>query len=359
MPNPDFAERQDDLNSYLEHHGVKGQKWGVRNNRSGAVKARATIAMYRRSVASEDSTLRLHSKHYQDVYDRTFRDAAHPIRKGIRTLNKDDRYKGKDFRQPSALRKQYYKEASNIVTRELNASASKSEGRMGRGMEMHFQMNISESAVPTVTLKQRAASSIRKQTREDNKAQRAALKAESKIQHSDEEPNEESFEGKLITDDNGYILDFDFGNNDEVSMNSSEQSTTFEDECDNFLQQWGVRGMKWGKRKARTSDSESTESADAQSVRKIKSKKVKSMSNKDLQDATKRLQLEDQYRQLSAKDKAAHASRGSKITKGLLSATTEIGGNVGKQLATDYVKRIATAMIEEKLRSSGSKYAKS
>lgn len=126
---------------------------------------------------------------------------------------------------------------------------------------------------------------------------------------------------------------------------------------DDFLEHWGVRGMKWGRRKSTSSTSSKSsttehESADSKTAKSLKSKKVKSMSNDDLQKLTKRMQLEQQYKQLSAQQKASNESKGRKFAK-------EVLGGVGKQVATEYTKRIAMTLIEEQLKSRGSKFAKS
>ena len=88
----------DEVKDFLEHHGVRGMKWGVRRTREGQVKARSTISVYRRKIAREETPLRLQSTHYQKVYSRTFRRASGHIRSGVKTINKDPRFKGKNFK---------------------------------------------------------------------------------------------------------------------------------------------------------------------------------------------------------------------------------------------------------------------
>ena len=64
----------------------------------------------------------------------------------------------------------------------------------------------------------------------------------------------------------------------------------------NELKHYGVLGMKWGKRKAKRTPSE-----DSARVKQIRKKKIYEMSNKELQDANNRLQLERNYKQLNQK----------------------------------------------------------
>lgn len=63
------------------------------------------------------------------------------------------------------------------------------------------------------------------------------------------------------------------------------------------LKHWGVLGMKWGRRKGDVSlnktDATSTDHKRAQSLKK---KRINEMSNDELQELVKRMNLEKQYR---------------------------------------------------------------
>ena len=61
-----------------------------------------------------------------------------------------------------------------------------------------------------------------------------------------------------------------------------------EDRVDEYLMHYGVLGMKWGKRKARASNSSE------------QAPKKRRMSNKELQSRIKRLKMEKEYAQLTA-----------------------------------------------------------
>lgn len=60
----------------------------------------------------------------------------------------------------------------------------------------------------------------------------------------------------------------------------------------NYLQHYGVKGMKWGVRKARRS-------ADSAEVKQIRKKKVSQMSNAELRKANERIRLEQEYKRLN------------------------------------------------------------
>ena len=64
--------------------------------------------------------------------------------------------------------------------------------------------------------------------------------------------------------------------------------------ANNEIYHYGILGMKWGKRKTNYS-------SDAAKVRDIRKKKVSEMSNKELQEANNRINLENNYRNLTKK----------------------------------------------------------
>lgn len=118
------------------------------------------------------------------------------------------------------------------------------------------------------------------------------------------------------------------------------------EELENALAHYGVKGMKWGRRKADSvpaSSSSSGKSEDAirTSVHKAKVRKAGTdvLSNKDLEDLVKRLNLEKQFSTLQPP--SVRKKTGKIIADTLL--------NVGKQqinkAANDQIsKKIARAM---------------
>lgn len=102
------------------------------------------------------------------------------------------------------------------------------------------------------------------------------------------------------------------------------------------LEHFGVKGMKWGVRKDRTPTKVTTEqrpgsyvrakggdyqkaSKDAITAAKYKQKAKRSspdsLSNEELQTLVKRMNLEQQYRQLSANDRDARMTKGQKFLR--------------------------------------------
>lgn len=82
---------------------------------------------------------------------------------------------------------------------------------------------------------------------------------------------------------------------------------SYDDEA--FLAHYGVKGMRWGKRKA------VTPSEDHETSRAIKSKKLSEMSNAELKQLTTRMDLEQKYKKLNPK----------KISKGKAAIASAVG----------------------------------
>lgn len=97
------------------------------------------------------------------------------------------------------------------------------------------------------------------------------------------------------------------------------------------LYHYGVLGMKWGvkrsqKRLSRIDNRAKKKgwSEDAETAAKIKTKKLKQMSNADLKKLNERMRLENEYKNLNKQRKNAGAKFVSEI---------------GRELAKDYAKQ--------------------
>lgn len=113
----------------------------------------------------------------------------------------------------------------------------------------------------------------------------------------------------------------------------AKHMTTVED----ILAHYGVKGMKWGKKK----NPASSDSA-ASTTTRVKAKRlgVHTVSNNDLQAAIRRMQLEQDFKRLSVNEKPA-------ITRWVSSTLLEIGKRevqtrVAKKVATTVIKKAAT-----------------
>lgn len=111
-------------------------------------------------------------------------------------------------------------------------------------------------------------------------------------------------------------------------VDSVEQSET---DSDSDIMHFGVLGMKWGVRKKKNSVSRKEQkkrankktSRDYNEAEFLRKRKVKSLSNAQLKKAITRMQLEQQYKQLSEKDKSTFYQFGKKFVNDLMTSTTQ------------------------------------
>ena len=299
-----------EVENFLEHYGVKGQKWGVRRARNGKIRARATMS--KRDLDDSDwlDGGNTKAESFNAAYHKTYRNAAGKIRQGIRKVNKDPKYAKQDFRKDSPLRKEYYSEISKMATEQLNAAASRKGASPSKRFELQFDFDVSREAKPTVTVRRRDTRLGRKDARATAKESRGpsaldkTVKAVKELKHADEE----SATFDLVVDEMGYILDLG------IPIDEAEQS----DELEEFLEHYGVKGMRWGVHRSRSARRKASGKPDngpkakpKQASSTPKKKSVKDMTDEELKAAVQRIELERKYSQLapSTKSKGAQAAK--------------------------------------------------
>ena len=106
----------------------------------------------------------------------------------------------------------------------------------------------------------------------------------------------------------------------------------------NYLQHYGILGMRWGIRRSSSKSSFSKKkdrtegwSEDAKTVSKIKNKKVNQLSNAELRKLNERLLLERQYKDLNQRKKSA----GQKFVTDVLVGAAK---DTAKSYVTKYMK---------------------
>lgn len=127
------------------------------------------------------------------------------------------------------------------------------------------------------------------------------------------------------------ILNENFG----TSGDTMEQS----DGVGDFLEHFGIKGMKWGQRKARPVAAEAKEKQDIKD--EAKRNKVSALSSAQLQNAIRRMQLEQDFKRLAVNEKSG-VSRW--ISSMLMEAgKKEVQRQVAKRLTVAAIKKVATA----------------
>jgi hypothetical protein len=156
------------------------------------------------------------------------------------------------------------------------------------------------------------------------------------------------------------LWDGDFTGPEFRLAESSDWGLSMSNAVDDFLEHFGVRGMKWGVRRAQSSKGGSTKVSTRKSAgteehqntvainqKARKGGGTKALSNKELADAISRMNLEQQYTRLSPQSPGSKAARfGGKFVADIL-----IG--VGKAQAVKLVgdqasKLVAAAMAAKK-----------
>lgn len=116
---------------------------------------------------------------------------------------------------------------------------------------------------------------------------------------------------------------------------------------DDFLAHYGVKGMKWGVRRRRGLGGHVVKSEDKETADALKKRKPATMSNAELRKLNERLQLEQTYAQLMAKERATTRARGARFGKQVLS-TAKTAQEV-YTLANSPMAKAARAAIELQL----------
>lgn len=279
---------------FLEHFGVKGMKWGVRRSEQRAGKA---DQKWTKKSSSPKSLQRVHGS----ATRRMNRDE-------IGRLNNKPEYKDKDFSTDSPLRRKYYKEYEKTFMRVMNEESDKVLGRSPDGKH-RVAVESSDNG-----------NSLNFVVRE--------------IKHAD---GDVIFVAKK--NDRGYII--------SIEMVTNDLTQSSPDDVEDFLEHYGIKGMKWGvRRDAAVSGAKKVgkeaynyikPSVDAKKAGAVKQKAkiagVDALTNQDLQSLITRMNLERQFKELKQVEQAdSYVGKGKKWAGNFVN-------DVLKDAASSWLKR--------------------
>lgn len=230
----------------LEHHGVKGQKWGIRNDKGHAGqkattrKIRSLDKKFARRRGAPRTTLQVYNRAAKNFNDND-----------LKRINNKPQYKNADFTRDTPLRKKYYNEHKNALLDQLEKAADEF-GTNASGTQKYGIVETPNGGWD-IYLKdvKHAASSSNK----------IVLKVQPKF------------------DSRGHIIGL-------ALKNSMAQSAM----VDAFLEHHGVKGQKWGIRNKKSRVRPA--SADSRKVSELKKKHASQLTNKQLKTIQERHNLE-------------------------------------------------------------------
>lgn len=239
---------------FLEHVGVKGMKWGVRKDRGHEGERAKTKQINKLDQKFERKTQSMST--WIDLHNSA---ARRSNEFDIDRINNKAVYKDMDFNRESPLRRKYMAEHEAAYLKNLDKAAAD----MGTNASGTKKYAISTDADGNwgVYL--------------------------SDVKHAEGLVEEPNFTVKLSFDKLGHI----------VKLEVVELIHGL-DLASNFLAHYGVKGMRWGKRKSAPDDEPA--SKDHEKSRELIKRSTKSLSNEEIQTINTRLQLERSYGELAS-----------------------------------------------------------
>lgn len=294
---------------FLSHYGVRGMKWGVHNGtvRDGASRSERKAAKKASKLAYKAWKKEVGG---EKVANEIFQEALKTSKPAINRINNSSTFKGKDLTKDYALAREYDRKISETFNDHMaTASLTRTTTNTGRAMLYQFDRSL---------------------------GMMRATEVQAVFEHADDEAYPD-FVAEM--DDLGQIVSIRRADEDEFL----EQMENAAD----FLEHYGVKGMKWGHRKSGgvqpakkgrlTEDlSEEAERLSGVHVRTKTQKSTKMLSNKELQDAIKRMQLEQQYSQLSGGIDKTARQKASAFISGMVMTSGKQGS---QQMANDQAKK--------------------
>ena len=293
-----------EMSADVKHFGVKGMKWGVRKDAQGKEVAKADLKWDKKlNTAGTKAII------------ATVKKAAPEVER----INSKPEYSGKDLSKPGPLKDKYLAEHAKAFETMLNNE-----------LPNHISAN---SPSGTYTAKfivgpKFDGPPILDVTYTSDSLSQSGIKSDGSAQID------------VVVDSRGMIVSYEF------KPDFIEQGSTF---TDKYLEHFGVKGMRWGVRRsrkelARASGEKESNDTRAQATKskeetKTSSKKarVKDLSDAELRAKLNRMQMEQQYAQLTAPKGNPLTAAGKKVAANVVKGVAEQTlKNIGQSYSTKY-----------------------
>jgi hypothetical protein len=257
------------INTFIEHFGSKGMKWGVRKDKGheGESAKSKKIAKLDKKFTSKVND----PKTIVGVYNRG---ADLTNKNDIARINNKPEYKGKDFTKDSPLRQKYYNEHKQAFLKNLQKAADE----LGTSASGNLKYSIFE--------------------RPNDDGWDLVI---GEVKHADV-----TYKINVIKDKMGHIIRLETQGQIEHSSFAS---------FDEFIEHYGKKGMRWGVRK-RAAGAKSA--SDFKATVPLRNRKTHELSNKQIQKVNARINLEQNYRRLNP----TKVDQGRAIAKGVIAGLT-------------------------------------